>query len=139
MRACVRAWVSFSGRACVCAHVSASICECVRACVASVRACVACVACAVQLTPLAAAHWCCRDTILARIEPDHGGSAAPRHPPAQGAAAEAGEYHTTYTIEKIEGVRDWLSSEGGMEITRPDRADFIDFADRADFEEAVLF
>ncbi len=41
------------------------------------------------------------------------------------AASEAGQYHTEYTIEKIEGVREWLSTEGGMEITRPDRAEFI--------------
>ncbi len=41
------------------------------------------------------------------------------------AAAEAGEYHTALKLEEIEGIRGWLSSEGGMEMTRPDRAPFV--------------
>ncbi len=41
------------------------------------------------------------------------------------AAREAGQFHTTYMIDRIEEVRTWLSTEGGMEITRPDRAEFI--------------
>lgn len=41
------------------------------------------------------------------------------------AAAEAGQFHTEHMISQIESVRGWLSSEGGMSMTRPDRADFI--------------
>ncbi|TQV79074.1 TRAP transporter substrate-binding protein [Denitrobaculum tricleocarpae] len=41
------------------------------------------------------------------------------------AAKEAGEYHTEVKLEEIEGIRSWLANEGGMEVTRPDRAPFI--------------
>ena len=41
------------------------------------------------------------------------------------AAGEAGKFHTEHMINRIENVREWLSTEGGMEITRPERADFI--------------
>lgn len=41
------------------------------------------------------------------------------------AASEAGQFHTTYMIDRIEELRTWLSTEGGMELTRPDRAEFI--------------
>lgn len=41
------------------------------------------------------------------------------------AALEAGQYHTEHMVNKIEAVRSWLTNEGGMEITRPERADFI--------------
>lgn len=41
------------------------------------------------------------------------------------AASEAGKFHTAYTIDKIEKVREWLSTEGGMKVTRPDRKPFI--------------
>lgn len=41
------------------------------------------------------------------------------------AANEAGEYHTQVKLEQIEGIRTWLANEGGMEVTRPDRAPFI--------------
>ncbi|MCK0168858.1 TRAP transporter substrate-binding protein [Jannaschia sp. S6380] len=44
------------------------------------------------------------------------------------AAREAGEFHTEYMIGRIEEVREWLSTEGGMSITRPDRAAFIEAA-----------
>lgn len=43
----------------------------------------------------------------------------------QRAADEAGQFHTTHMISQIESVREWLASEGGMAITRPDRAEFI--------------
>jgi len=43
----------------------------------------------------------------------------------QRAAAEAGAFHTEYMIGKIESVREWLTTEGGMVITRPERAEFI--------------
>ena len=41
------------------------------------------------------------------------------------AAKEAGEYHTQVKLEEIESIRSWLSSEGGMAMTRPERAPFI--------------
>lgn len=41
------------------------------------------------------------------------------------AAQEAGDYHTEITVKKIEDVRTWLVEQGGMEVTRPDRAPFI--------------
>ncbi|WP_300064474.1 TRAP transporter substrate-binding protein [uncultured Roseobacter sp.] len=44
------------------------------------------------------------------------------------AADEAGKFHTEHMIAKIESVRGWLSTEGGMAMTRPDRADFINAA-----------
>ena len=44
------------------------------------------------------------------------------------AAREAGAYHTEYSANKIEEVRTWLETEGGMEVTRPDRAQFIEAA-----------
>ncbi|MGP1394791.1 MAG: TRAP transporter substrate-binding protein [Inquilinaceae bacterium] len=44
------------------------------------------------------------------------------------AALEAGQFHTEYMIKKIESVRTWLSTEGGMQISRPDRAEFIEAA-----------
>ena len=44
------------------------------------------------------------------------------------AAAEAGEYHTKIKLEEIEGIREWLSTEGGMAMTRPDRTPFIEAA-----------
>jgi tripartite ATP-independent transporter DctP family solute receptor len=43
----------------------------------------------------------------------------------QRAAREAGQYHTKHMIDKIESVRTWLSTEGGMQMTRPDRTEFI--------------
>ena len=44
------------------------------------------------------------------------------------AALEAGEFHTEFTRAKIETIRDWLVTEGGMEATRPDLAPFIEAA-----------
>ena len=44
------------------------------------------------------------------------------------AAREAGAFHTDYMIDRIEEVREWLSTEGGMSITRPDRTEFIEAA-----------
>ena len=41
------------------------------------------------------------------------------------AALEAGVFHTQYKIDETEKVRAWLENEGGMTVTRPDRADFI--------------
>ncbi len=41
------------------------------------------------------------------------------------AAQEAGEYHSEILSSATDKIRDWLVSEGGMQITRPDRADFI--------------
>ena len=41
------------------------------------------------------------------------------------AAAEAGAYHTKIKLAEIEGIRNWLSTEGGMKVTRPDRTEFI--------------
>lgn len=41
------------------------------------------------------------------------------------AADEAGAFHTEHMISQIESVRGWLSTDGGMTMTRPDRADFI--------------
>ena len=41
------------------------------------------------------------------------------------AAKEAGEYHTQVKIEEIESIRTWLSNEGGMSLTRPERGPFI--------------
>jgi tripartite ATP-independent transporter DctP family solute receptor len=41
------------------------------------------------------------------------------------AASEAGDFHMDYMVGKIEEVRTWLTTEGGMEMTRPDRAEFI--------------
>ena len=52
------------------------------------------------------------------------------------AAREAGEFHTDYTIEQIETVREWLTTEGGMEITRPDTAPFIEAAQAVQQEAA---
>ncbi len=43
----------------------------------------------------------------------------------QRAAAEAGAYHTDLKIAEIESIREWLSTEGGMAMTRPERAPFI--------------
>ncbi len=41
------------------------------------------------------------------------------------AATEAGAYHTELKLKEIEEIRTWLSTEGGMAMTRPDRAPFI--------------
>ena len=41
------------------------------------------------------------------------------------AATEAGQFHPEHMINQIESVRKWLSTEGGMSMTRPDRAEFI--------------
>lgn len=41
------------------------------------------------------------------------------------AADDAGAFHTEHMISKIESVRGWLSTDGGMTMTRPDRTDFI--------------
>ncbi|WP_422369031.1 TRAP transporter substrate-binding protein [Pelagibius sp.] len=41
------------------------------------------------------------------------------------AAKEAGEYHTKVKLAEIEEIRTWLSTEGGMTVTRPERAPFI--------------
>ena len=41
------------------------------------------------------------------------------------AADEAGQYHTEYMIGQTEEVRTWLTAEGGMSMTRPDKAEFI--------------
>lgn len=46
------------------------------------------------------------------------------------AANEAGAYHTEIKLAEIEGIRDWLSNEGGMKVTRPDRAPFIEAAQK---------
>lgn len=46
------------------------------------------------------------------------------------AAAEAGEYHTQLKLKEIEEIRAWLSTEGGMAMTRPDRAPFIEAAQK---------
>lgn len=44
------------------------------------------------------------------------------------AAAEAGEYHTQLKLKEIEEIRTWLSTEGGMAMTRPERGPFIEAA-----------
>ena len=41
------------------------------------------------------------------------------------AAAGAGAYHTALKLEEIESIRSWLSTEGGMAMTRPERGPFI--------------
>ncbi|WP_420346099.1 TRAP transporter substrate-binding protein [Pelagibius sp.] len=41
------------------------------------------------------------------------------------AAQEAGAYHTQVKVAEIEEIRTWLSTEGGMSITRPERGPFI--------------
>ena len=41
------------------------------------------------------------------------------------AAADAGAYHTALKLEEIESIRSWLSTEGGMAMTRPERGPFI--------------
>ncbi len=41
------------------------------------------------------------------------------------AAGEAGQYHTTVTLEETEEIRSWLEAEGGMVVTRPERGPFI--------------
>jgi tripartite ATP-independent transporter DctP family solute receptor len=41
------------------------------------------------------------------------------------AAKEAGEEHTKLSATETEDVRAWLGSEGGMSVTRPDKAEFI--------------
>ena len=41
------------------------------------------------------------------------------------AAADAGAYHTALKLEEIENIRSWLSTEGGMAMTRPERGPFI--------------
>ncbi len=46
------------------------------------------------------------------------------------AAAEAGAYHTELKISEIESIREWLSTDGGMTMTRPDRAPFIEAAQK---------
>lgn len=53
------------------------------------------------------------------------------------AASETGEYHTEYMIGRIEEVREWLSTEGGMAITRPDRTAFIEAAQTVQEEFAA--
>ena len=51
------------------------------------------------------------------------------------AAAEAGEHQTAVVTKRIDEVRAWLTAEGGMEATQPDRAPFIEAAKQvqADF------
>ena len=46
------------------------------------------------------------------------------------AAAEAGEYHTQLKLKEIEEIRSWLSTEGGMAMTRPERGPFIEAAQK---------
>ncbi|MEM7319893.1 MAG: C4-dicarboxylate ABC transporter substrate-binding protein, partial [Pseudomonadota bacterium] len=40
-------------------------------------------------------------------------------------AADAGAEYTEQMINATEEVRTWLSTEGGMAMTRPDKTDFI--------------
>jgi len=44
------------------------------------------------------------------------------------AAKDAGDEHTKIVIAEIEEVRDWLASDGGMAMTRPDKTEFIEAA-----------
>ena len=44
------------------------------------------------------------------------------------AAKEAGEFHTQYSLDQIKQEREWLTSKGGMKMTEPDRAPFIEAA-----------
>ncbi len=44
------------------------------------------------------------------------------------AAKEAGEFHTRYSLDQIKQEREWLTSKGGMKMTEPDRAPFIEAA-----------
>ncbi len=44
------------------------------------------------------------------------------------AAAEAGDYHTQLKLKEIEEIRSWLSTDGGMAMTRPERGPFIEAA-----------
>ena len=44
------------------------------------------------------------------------------------AAKEAGDEHTKIVIAEIEEIRNWLSTEGGMAMTRPDKTEFIQAA-----------
>ncbi|MCW2305898.1 TRAP transporter substrate-binding protein [Rhodobium gokarnense] len=46
------------------------------------------------------------------------------------AAKEAGDYHSEITLKQTEEVRNWLATEGGMEITRPERGPFIKAAQK---------
>lgn len=55
----------------------------------------------------------------------------------QKAADEAGAYHMDYMAGRVEEVRKWLTSEGGMQITRPDRKDFIAAAEKVQQEVAA--
>nr|WP_306265574.1 TRAP transporter substrate-binding protein [Pararhizobium sp. IMCC3301] len=55
----------------------------------------------------------------------------------QRAADEAGEFHMQYMIGRIEEVRTWLATEGGMEVTRPDRTAFIAAAETVQQEVAA--
>ncbi|MBB4301037.1 tripartite ATP-independent transporter DctP family solute receptor [Rhodobium orientis] len=53
------------------------------------------------------------------------------------AAKEAGEYHTEITLQQTEEIRNWLVTEGGMEMTRPERAPFIKAAQKVQQEFAA--
>lgn len=55
----------------------------------------------------------------------------------QRAADEAGAYHMEYMTNRIEEVRTWLSTEGGMQMTRPDPAEFIAAAEIVQQEVAA--
>ena len=41
------------------------------------------------------------------------------------AATEAGDYHTRLKLKEIEEIRGWLSTDGDMTMTRPERGPFI--------------
>ena len=51
------------------------------------------------------------------------------------AAKEAGEHQTAIVTKRIDEVRSWLTAEGGMSASQPDRAAFIEAAEtvQADF------
>ena len=53
------------------------------------------------------------------------------------AATEAGDYHVKIQVAEIEELRNWLSTEGGMAMTRPDRTDFIAAARKVQQEFAA--
>ena len=44
------------------------------------------------------------------------------------AATDAGNEFRTQVLNETEEVRTWLSTEGGMAMTRPDKGDFIEAA-----------
>ncbi len=53
------------------------------------------------------------------------------------AAEEAGDFQAAKMAAQTEEIRNWLSSEGGMKVTRPDRTKFVAAAMSVQDEFAV--